>query len=423
MQTVSDTQLVSSDARHLRGRILVLDADEGIARTLAAILRHDGYEAAVARTAIEAIAHLRAASYELLLSDSHFEQGPEPISALVRAAAPDLTIVVMTRASALETALEALHAGAVGYLLKPVDIAELRLSVARGLEHRRLERELEQAREHIRGLDAQVQRQLDDATGLRGRIEALDEANRKLHDAQTEHDQFVAMVAHELRGPLNPIINYAQIAKRPAITAEMRDRYMDIIVEHAFRLNRLVDDLQTATRLSTGHFTLRRKWCDVAAVVDEIVESFRATVHHHAFSLERPEGPVQAEIDPDRVGQAVRNLMDNAVKYSAEGTVVEVRLVASDVELQISVRDYGMGIPEEEMQRIFEAFTRLEKSSEVQGSGLGLFITRGIAERHGGHLTVESGPGKERARGAVFTLVLPRGVPNEAAPTESTTGA
>lgn len=419
MQTASDTTVtVAAATRHTRGRILVLDADESIARTLAAVLRHDGYETAVALTAGEAVAHLRAVPHDLLLSDSHFEQGSERVSALVRTVAPDLTIVVMARASALETALEALHAGAVGYLLKPVDIAELRLSVARGLEHRRLERELEQARERIQRLDAQVQRQRDDTTDLLGRIEALDEANRKLHDAQTEHDKFVAMVAHELRGPLNPIINYAQIAKRPAITAEMRDHYMDIIVEHAFRLNRLVDDLQTATRLSTGHFSLHRKWCDVAAIVDEIIESFRATVRHHHFVLERPEGPVLAEVDPDRVGQAVRNLIDNAVKYSADETAVEVRLAASD-ELRISVRDYGMGIPESEMQRIFEAFTRLEKSSDVQGSGLGLFITRGIAEQHGGGLAVESGLGKERARGAVFTLVLPRRTPGEGAPVES----
>ena len=90
-------------------------------------------------------------------------------------------------------------------------------------------------------------------------MEALDAANQQLRAAQEQHHTFVAMVAHEMRGPLGPIMNYAMLAKRPAVTPEKRDEYMDIIVEHANRMNRLVDDLQTATRLSTGRFSLQRQ--------------------------------------------------------------------------------------------------------------------------------------------------------------------
>ena len=421
MRTLSGTATVQAalDPRDQRGRILVIESDEGIARTLAAILRLDGHEVAVALAETDAVRLLRKDRYDVILEDAHFEQTDAGLFHAIVTLAPDALVIVMARASALETALQTLHAGAFSYLLKPVDVDELRVSVRRGLEHRRLEGELEAARDEMRALDARMRREIDDATAdLRGRVAELDAANQRLQDAQTQHDRFVAMVAHELRGPLNPIINYAQIAKRRTISAEMRDHYMDVIVEHAFRLNRLVDDLQTATRLSTGQFTIKREPCDLASALDELVESFRGTQRTHRFTLERPAGDVIAEVDRDRIIQAVRNLIDNAVKYSAEGTAVEVHLSATAGAVGITVRDYGMGIPEAEMQRIFEAFTRLGKSSEVAGSGLGLFITRGIAEAHGGELTVESGAGSERARGATFTLSLPRHAPPGLAPSD-----
>ena len=98
-------------------------------------------------------------------------------------------------------------------------------------------------------------------------------------------------------------------------------------------------------------------------------------------------------VDKDRILQAVRNLLDNAVKYSAEGGAVDVTVWQDAHDAYIRVQDYGAGIPESEMARIFEAFTRLEKRPEVSGSGLGLYITRGIASAHGGELAVRNGDG------------------------------
>jgi signal transduction histidine kinase len=210
-----------------------------------------------------------------------------------------------------------------------------------------------------------------------------------------------------MRGPLNPIINYAQLAKRPELPHETIEQYADIIVEHAMRLNRLVEDLLTATRLSTGHFSLRRQLGDVGVAVAGLVEEFRGTVHDRRFSLDRPDAPVLADVDLDRVVQAVRNLIDNAVKYSTEGGAVEIGVEQDAERVYVRVRDYGAGIPEEQMREIFEPFTRLGRSPEVSGSGLGLFITRGIAAAHGGELSVSNGGGVDRAFGAIFTLVLP----------------
>lgn len=417
MPVRSEVPEIAVDEPALRGaRILVVDADESLARTLSAVLRHEGYAVVTTFSLADASGLLRDSSFDLLLAELHPEDAEgENTLARLRPLAPAALIIVLARFATFESALRALRAGAYDYLLKPVDVDELRLTVARGLEHRRLERELaarvvelEAARASERTFTARLQQQVDEATTeLQRQVRALDDANRQLHAAQEEHDRFVAMVAHEMRGPLNPIINFAQLTKRPGLPRESLEHYADIIVENAFRLNRLIDDLQTATRLSTGHFTLRRQREDVAQTVEAVVDNFRATAHDRPVALERPEGPLVAEVDRDRVEQAVRNLIDNAAKYSAEGGAVDVSVWGDETRVYIRVRDYGAGIPEAEMSRIFEAFTRLEKRTEVAGSGLGLYITRGIVEAHGGELTVSNGSGTERARGAIFTIALP----------------
>ncbi len=415
LSQVSASESAPISAPDRSPRILVLDGDEGVAGTLAAILRHDGHEAIAAPSLFDALVQLREHSFDLLLIELRPESDGEETLNRVREITTETDIVVLTRYASFESALRALRLGAYDYLIKPVDVDELRVTVQRGLHHRRLERELANRVRELEDLHAQTQgfstmlrQQVDAATAeLRSRVHALDESNTHLRQSQEEHDRFVAMVAHEMRGPLNPIINYAQLVKRPNITPQQIDSYTDIIIEHAFRLNRLVDDLQTATRLSTERFTLHLAPCDVSAAVAEVVEHFDSTVRDRRFSLQVPPEPVIAEVDRDRIVQAVRNLIDNAVKYSAEDGAVEVSVWSDATHAHVSVRDYGAGIPEEQMARIFEAFTRLEKRPDVSGSGLGLYITRGIVAAHGGELSVRNGSGSDRARGAIFTISLP----------------
>lgn len=416
MRIVSDTSGSVPDhyANH-DGRILVLDADESIADTLAAILRQEGYQVAVAYTLRSALDQLRERHVDLVLADLRIEETGDDVLMRTREYAPAAVVVVLTSFASFEAALQALRSGAYNYLVKPVDVAELRVTVDRAMQHRNMERtlaeqvrELEAAHSQVQSFNAQLQTQVEEATHeLREKVHALNDANTQMQRTQEEHERFVAMVAHEMRGPLNPIINYAQLAKRPDISREALEHYTDIIVEHAYRLNRLVDDLQTATRLSTGQFTVRREQCDVTAAVAELVDNFTATVRERRFSLERPSEPVYAEVDRDRVMQAVRNLVDNAVKYSVDQGAVEVSVWQDAERVSIRVRDYGAGIPEEEMHRIFEAFTRLNKDADVSGSGLGLYITRGIVAAHGGELTVHNASGSDRVRGAIFTIALP----------------
>lgn len=410
-------------------RLLVLDDDHGVRETLAAVLRHEGYTVQAAGRLDEALAALGAAPCDLILAGLHLEdaEGPDLLAAL-RRHAPGAIIIVLTSFATLEAALHALQAGAYAYLSKPTDIAELRLTVARGLERHRLERELarrvaelEEANAAIRDFNAELRAQVQSATReLRRKVAALDESNRQLRETQEQHERFVAMVAHDLRGPLGLVMSYAQLTARPNTTPDQIARYTNEILEAAARLHRLVEDLQTATMLSTGHFELRRAPCDLVAAVAAAVEGMRTTVPARRFTFTGQDDLGPVEVDSDRVLQALRNLLDNAVKYSVEDGAIAVRVWGDAAHVFISVKDEGAGIPEADIERILLPFERGAGSTNVPGSGLGLSITRGIAARHGGELRVENGEGPERARGAIFTLVLPRTIPPESPPVGAT---
>jgi len=403
-------------------RVLVADADTATLKAVAIILRQEGRVVATAPDGATALGLLENGAFDLLLADVRVEADGVDLLTAARRVAPKAMRIAMTSYATLDSALQALRAGAYHYIVKPLDVEELRLSVSQALERLRLERELaarlaelEAAHGDLLRTNERLREQVEAATAeLRTKLEELEEKNHLLSEAHSQNQRFIQMVAHEMRGPLNPIINYAQLTKRPNVTEEARNRYMDTIVEHALRLNRLVGDLQTATRLSAGQFTLRREACDVTAVVAELVGEATAAQRERVYTLDHPEQPIIAEVDRDRVGQAVRNLLDNAAKYSAPNGAIETRVWRDDSTVHISVGDYGAGIPETEMKRIFEPFIRLEqKASEVSGSGLGLFITRGVISAHGGSLEVRN-RGDQRAEGAIFTIALPLAAPTDA---------
>jgi signal transduction histidine kinase len=398
-------------------RVLVLDSEIGVRDTLAAVLRSDGYAVHAAGTVDEVRELVAEQAFDLVLADLYLngEDGSDPLPEL-RRLAPETVVIVLTGYATLESALRALHSGAYAYLVKPTDVEELRMMVARGLERRRLEhelarrvRELEGANAAIHSFNAQLQAEVAAATEeLSQKLWDLNASNTRLEQTQEQHQRFVAMVAHELRGPLALVMNYAQLAARTDVSREAVARYAGLIVENAQRLNRLVEDLQTATRLSTGHFDLKRMPCDLAEATRATVDELRATTPDRTFIFAGEPGVGAILADQERIMQAVRNLLDNAIKYSNSGSAIEVSVWGDANSASISVRDHGAGIPESDLERILKPFERGTGTTEIPGSGLGLFITRGIAVAHGGELRVHNGSGPERASGAIFTLVLPR---------------
>jgi signal transduction histidine kinase len=406
---------ISTGARERAASALIADTDSTTLRSLGALLRREGLTVTLASTA-EAFHHaLRAPSFDLLLADTSFKVGAS--SALAEAArlAPDTDRIALATYSAQDSALLALRAGAYNYLMKPIDAEELILTTRAALERRRLQRELadrmrdlEAAHGELTRVNTSLRKEIAEATAeLERKVAELETANQRLRDAQQQHLRFIQMVAHEMRGPLNPILNYAQLAKRPTLDPAKRDEFMDSIMENAQRLNRLVGDLQTATSLSAGHFSLVSGPCDISQLLTLLVADFRATVKDRTFTLDVPADALVISADADRVQQAVRNLLDNAVKYSSEHGAIEARAWRDSENAYLSIGDYGAGIPEDQMRRILEPFIRLQPATgDISGSGLGLFITHGIAEAHKGELYIQNRQ-EARAQGAIFTLRLP----------------
>ena len=159
---------------------------------------------------------------------------------------------------------------------------------------------------------------------LQSQVNELQATNLMLNEQLERREQLNAMVAHELRGPLTPIINYAQMLARPNQKPESVQQRTRIIVSQAHRLERIISDLHDASRLSGGQFTLRRNCCDVAQIAHEVVEQLRPVAPYHTIVIETPDTPVTGNWDRGRLQQALGNLLDNAIKYSDEDTTITV---------------------------------------------------------------------------------------------------
>lgn len=240
---------------------------------------------------------------------------------------------------------------------------------------------------------------------LQRQVDELTAANLLLKEQLARKERFVAMIAHELRGPLTPIINYAQIIARPNQRREVIERGTNIIISQAWRLTRLVNDLLDSSRLSSGQFTLACDDCDAVKLVKEVVEQLRPVAPYHLFSIETPGTPIIGKWDYGRLQQALGNLLDNAIKYSDEETTITTKVWRTPGKAHISVHNEGAAIPSTAVDQLFRPYGRLQSASNQKGFGLGLYITRCIVEAHGGELRLEHPTGENQ--GTTFTFDLP----------------
>ncbi|HJT58324.1 MAG TPA: HAMP domain-containing sensor histidine kinase [Ktedonobacteraceae bacterium] len=242
---------------------------------------------------------------------------------------------------------------------------------------------------------------------LQQQVDALMAENLLLKEQLARKEQFAAMIAHELRGPLTPIINYAQIVARSNPRRENIERATHIIISQAWRLTRLAKDLLDASHLSSGRFTLTCRTCDVVRLIKDVVEQARPVAPYHTLAIEVPDRPIVGEWDAGRLEQALGNLLDNAIKYSDEGTTITVQAWQTELAAHISVHNQGVNIPAEQRNQLFHPCTRLPGGSTQQGTGLGLYITKSIVEAHGGELRLEQAD--ESEPGTTFMFDLPLG--------------
>jgi signal transduction histidine kinase len=224
--------------------------------------------------------------------------------------------------------------------------------------------------------------------------------------AQQRVQASMGIVAHELRNPLTALRAYAQLMRRDSHQESLRLESRAQLVEQATgRLSRLVDDLLDASRIGAGHFRIVARPIDICALARDVVELQRSTTDNHRLVLTAPNR-LEGTWDPDRLSQFLANLVSNAIKYSPDGGEVQVSIAGTGGDVRVSVADQGPGIAAEQIPLLFQPYSRLDGPQRVQGLGVGLAITKGIVEAHGGRIWVESRVGQ----GSTFVVVLPRQV-------------
>ena len=251
-------------------------------------------------------------------------------------------------------------------------------------------------------------------------FEETDRHRQKLEALDREKDEFISIISHELKNPLASIKGYAGLLTRRARKDQHLAQAMkglEVIEQQVNRITQLLDQLRDVSHIGINRFTVEPQTIDLVPLVERVAADAQTTTSDHSIQIDVRDAPLLASVDEFRVEQVLSNLVGNAIKYSPNGGPVEVvagqagSFALSDRSLtippdwaMITVRDYGIGIPEAAHERLFERFFRAANAKgRVSGMGLGLFIAREIVQRHGGLMWVES----EEGKGSLFGVALP----------------
>ena len=229
--------------------------------------------------------------------------------------------------------------------------------------------------------------------------------SRQLEEFDKMKDRFLAVTSHEIRGPVTAIIAGIDTVRRKGdrLTPEQNSKLLEMVAQQGIQLSRLVDDLLVTSQLQTGKLALHQDWVELEDTIRHALEG--AAGKRRAHKLEVFVEPVRCEIDAARVGQVVRNLVENAYKYTPEDTSVKVTGKLTGNGITIEVADTGEGIPEEKRGQLFEAFSRIEETSAGrEGVGLGLYVVSHLTSAMGGRIDLASS-----SRGTTFTISIPCG--------------
>ncbi|HVD38478.1 MAG TPA: HAMP domain-containing sensor histidine kinase [Solirubrobacterales bacterium] len=238
--------------------------------------------------------------------------------------------------------------------------------------------------------------------------EELEQEESRREQLDRLKDEFVLTASHELRSPLTSVQGFAELLmlERDSLTPRQAET-VEVILDNCRHLVRLLNDLLDLARSDAGRLSIQPRPTEVAPLVEDVVRTMRGQTEAAGQRLREdvPPGLPPIEVEPDRIRQILVNLLTNAHEYTPEGASIGVAARALGAEVEISVSDNGPGIPEEQLQRIFDRFTRGDAglTQRVGGTGLGLAISKSLAEAHGGSISAESTVGQ----GSTFRLRLP----------------
>jgi len=382
-----------------KAHILIVDDDTALLEALpqALYLRLEEVKVDTCDSAQAAIEQIGEYEYAAIVSDIKMP-GMDGLALLakIQELRPDTPTLLITGHGEHDLAVQALRGGAYDFIQKPIDRDYLVAALQRAIQTYQLRRKVkvqQLALElHARSLERMVQQR-----------------TKELVEANAAKDKFLSIVSHELKTPLTSLKGMTQLFRRQverADAAQIVSMGLADMERSIRRMEVLVNDLLDSSLIETNMFVLHRKRCNLVELCRHLIDEYTAG-YGPALTFEVPGEPIEVEVDANRISQVILNLLSNARKYSPKGSPITVTLQQAGYEATASVRDMGVGIPPETLPNIFEQFYRVP-GVEVQdgphtGLGLGLYISRKIVERHGGHIDVQSVPGQ----GSTFSIVLP----------------
>jgi len=373
--------------------IIVVDDDMGTRVTLCGILEDAGYKVIGLERGTEAREAIRENNFDVIITDIRLpDVGGMEILEVAKEINPDAAVIMITGYASIETAVDAVNQGAYAYFVKPLNPDEIKTTIANVLRQQRLSRENKRLVESL-----QCSNKL------------LNEANEKLKKVTQTKSDFLAHMSHELRTPLNIVIGFSELMldETPGKINEEQRQCLDDILSSGNQLLNLINDILDLSKVESGKMELKLR--DI--IIANIMKSLKSAVmpmllpKKQDLEIDIEEGIPPVYADKSKVEQVLLNLLNNATKFTSDGGKLKIEVARNNDWCQISVIDDGIGIREDDYERIFESFNQLTNPlvAEQGGTGLGLTIARQIIERHGGRIWVES----EYGKGSRFSFTIP----------------
>jgi signal transduction histidine kinase len=369
-------------------RILIVDDEAAQMKALCDTLGMEGYATTGYNSARRALEALRKQEFDLLLTDLMMpDMDGIALIAAAREITPDLVGVMMTGHATIDTAVKAMQAGALDYIVKPFKLNVILPVLNRALSVSRLRR-----------TNAELERR------ILLRTRELETANRELEAANKDLESFSYSVSHDLRAPLRAVQGFLQIYMDDfgaSIPPEGRP-VLEHVLSGASRMSQLIEDLLAFARL--GRQPVLRQVVPLERIARRLADEMRAKEPQR--NVQVTLGPLgHCEGDPSLIEQVLVNLISNAFKFTRgrDPAIVEIGCSGRDRDVIYFVRDNGAGFDMKYADKLFGVFQRLHSASQFEGTGVGLSIVQRIIERHGGRIWAESAPEK----GATFFFTLP----------------
>ncbi|MEO7021485.1 MAG: hybrid sensor histidine kinase/response regulator [Ktedonobacteraceae bacterium] len=377
--------------------ILIVDDDTALLQALpqAIALRMKDVCVDIADSALGALQKIQEHEYDTIVSDIKMP-GMDGLALIeqLQVLCPDTPTLLITGHGERDLAIQALRLGAYDFIQKPIDRSYFITALQRAIQARQMRRLIANQQQALEQYTHQLEQTVAERTS-------------ELVEANAAKDVFMSMVSHELKTPLTTLKGITQMLCRRVERGDSVElKNLTLLESSVRRMELLVNDLLNTSLVDTGMFSLYRQPYDLVAACQELLAEYSAATGA-SFHIEMLAPTLEIDMDRERIGQVILNLLSNARKYAPKDSRITVRIERQNEQAIISVKDCGVGIPPEKLVHIFERFYRVPEidiqTGSSSGVGLGLYIAQKIIERHEGSITATSVPGE----GSIFTISLP----------------